>query len=524
MTGPDDALKPRATTRRLVGLARAVVLVFLSLAAPSHAAIRPEAAAHPQPPVVMIVFDEFSTTSLLDARGHIDAVRYPNFASLAGDSTWFPNDTAPVDETGRAVETILTGRLPRRKLPVTFKENRRNLFTLLGGRYRMDASEEVTSICPKRLCPNVRFRGRRQVLHELAGGRPQRFEAWVRSIRPSRRPTLYFKHLLLPHVPLRYLPSGRRYASGAHEVVPGIVEEFRDPWLIEQAYQRHLLQVGFTDRLLGSALRRLRQQGLYDKALIVVTADNGESFGRTGDRHVITRTNPGDIAITPLFIKLPSERRGRVIRHHVRTVDILPTIAHLLRIRIPWRIQGHSAFGPAARHIPSAVRLVERSGSRVALSFAAFRRRARVSLRRKFRLFGSGNRRPGLYGIGPYPALNGRPASVFTAARRRGRVRAIVHGRAALVSVRPRSSFIPTQITGRLLGHGASRNRNLAVAVNGLIAATGLSFRVPRTHREAFSVLVPEEAFRAGRNEVEIFSIARRGDGVLLERLGTSGG
>jgi hypothetical protein len=500
-----------------------VVLIFLLLAGASHAAARPEAAAHSHPPVVMIVFDEFSTTSLLDARGHIDAVRYPNFASLARGSTWFPNDTAPVDETGRAVETLLTGRFPRRKLPVTFEENRRNLFTLLGGRYRMDASEEVTSICPRRLCPNVRSRGRTLVLHELAGGRPQRFEAWVRSIKPSTRLTLYFKHLLLPHVPLRYLPSGRHYASGAHEVVPGIVEEFKDSWLIEQAYQRHLLQVGFTDRLLGSALRHLRQQGLYDKSLIVVTADNGESFGRTGNRHVITRSNAEDIAITPLFIKLPSERRARIVRRHVRTVDILPTIAHVLRIRIPWRVQGHSAFGPAARRIPSAVRLVERSGSRVVLSFAAFRRRAAKSLRRKLRLFGSGNRRPGLYGIGPYPGLHSRLLSGLRVSRRGTGLRAEIHGRAALQSVRPQSGFVPTQITGRLLGRGASVRRDLAVSVNGSIAATGLSFRVPGTHREAFSMLVPENTLQAGRNDVEIFSIARSHGTVLLERLGTTG-
>src|SRR4051812_27316224 len=42
------------------------------------------------PPVVMIVFDEFPTTSLLDAHGRIDAVRYPNFARLARDANWFP--------------------------------------------------------------------------------------------------------------------------------------------------------------------------------------------------------------------------------------------------------------------------------------------------------------------------------------------------------------------------------------------------------------------------------------------------
>jgi hypothetical protein len=45
-------------------------------------------------PVVMILFDEFPTTSLLDSSGQIDARLYPKFAKLAGQSTWYRNATA----------------------------------------------------------------------------------------------------------------------------------------------------------------------------------------------------------------------------------------------------------------------------------------------------------------------------------------------------------------------------------------------------------------------------------------------
>jgi sulfatase-like protein len=482
---------------------------------------RAPATAPAHPPVVMIAFDEFSTTSLLDARGRVDPVRYPSFARLARDSYWFPNDTASVDETGRAMETILTGNTPARDHPATYAANPRNVFTLLARHYRVDASEEVTSLCPRRVCPRVRRQTRPRVLRELAGGRAERFERWVRSIGRSGRPTFYFKHVLLPHVPVRYLPSGRHYASGPHEVIPGVLEEFHNRWLIEQAYQRHLLQVGFTDRLLGSVLRRLRKAGLYDKSLIVVTADNGESFGRVGDRHVITSRNAEDIAVTPLFIKAPYQRRGRIVRRHVRTVDILPTIAHVLHLRLPWPTQGRSALGPAARHIPSAVRLSERSGGRVAMSLPTFRRKARSALRRKLRLFGSGDGPPGLYGIGPDPALLATPVALLGVAKR-GRVRAVVHDRAALLSVRLGSDFVPTEITGRLLGRGATNPRDIVVAVNGRVAATCRSFPVPGTHREAFSAMVPESVLREGRNQVAVFSVARGRSGLRLRRLGAT--
>ena len=55
------------------------------------------------PPVVMVVFDEFPLTSLLDRDGKIDAVRYPNFATLAGRSTWYSHATTVFDSTTHAV-------------------------------------------------------------------------------------------------------------------------------------------------------------------------------------------------------------------------------------------------------------------------------------------------------------------------------------------------------------------------------------------------------------------------------------
>ena len=40
----------------------------------------------------------------------------------------------------------------------------------------------------------------------LNRNRNKRFQAWIDSIEPGRRPGLNFKHSLLPHVPWQYLP------------------------------------------------------------------------------------------------------------------------------------------------------------------------------------------------------------------------------------------------------------------------------------------------------------------------------
>ena len=250
-----------------------------------------------------------------------------------------------------------------------------------------------------------------------AAAGPARFEDWVRSIRPSSTPALNFKHVLLPHVPWQYLPDGHGYARSATRL-PGLVraEAADDPFLVRQQYQRHLLQVGFTDRLLGRLIARLRETGLWDRALVVVTADHGVSF-RVGqeDRRAVTPENVEDIAPVPLFVKAPGQRTGRVSTSPVETIDILPTIADELGIDLPWRVDGRSAEGPAPAGRPARRHAHARRGSRCASTppsssaASALRWRARCGSSARA---ASG---PGLYAVGPHQELLGRPVSALGA-------------------------------------------------------------------------------------------------------------
>jgi Sulfatase len=485
----------RAST--VIAAAAAAVLAGCALSGGNAESVAAKHERHP--PVVFISFDEFSSTSLVDRHGRIDARSFPSFAALAHDGDWFPYATASSDETGRAMEALLTGSLPARGRAPTYGANPRNLFTLFARRYRVDASEEVTSLCPRRLCPHVRRQTKHSVLHELGTGRPERFASWVRSIRARRRPTLYFKHALFPHGPWRYLPSGRHYIPG-HEPIPDWGHAFFTSWVATQKYQRHLLQLGFADRLLGSVLKRLRDQGLYDRALIVVTADNGESFGRIGNGHEVSARNFGDIALTPLLIKRPFQSGGRVIRRRVRTVDELPTVARFAHVSLQGRTQGRSVYGG---HIPASTTIFQRSGRRFRLSYGGLRRWADGARRIKQRLFAAGP-----YGIGPDRALVGKPLSGMKVSPA-GSAKAVVSGRGAFGRVRLSSGFIPAYVAGRLTGSGAPKA--VAVAVNGQIAATSPSFRVRRGGPLYFAALVPEDAFHDGRNDVRVLAISRRG-------------
>ena len=103
-------------------------------------------------PVVVVVFDEFPTVSLMNRSQRVDAVRFPNFASLAKNAVWFRSSTTVHPHTEQAVPAILTGQLPKQGALPIFADHPQNLFTFLGGSYQLNVVEALTHLCPAKLC------------------------------------------------------------------------------------------------------------------------------------------------------------------------------------------------------------------------------------------------------------------------------------------------------------------------------------------------------------------------------------
>ena len=79
----------------------------------------------------------------------------------------------------------------------------------------------------------------------------------------------------------------------------------------------------------------------------MVVADHGIGFHLDMDRRSVTPRNAQDLAPVPLLVKLPGQRRGRVVDRHVETIDVLPTILELARVPAPERAR--RALAAAAR-------------------------------------------------------------------------------------------------------------------------------------------------------------------------------
>jgi hypothetical protein len=329
---------------------------------------------------------------------------------------------------------------------------------------------------------------------------------FVNAIDAVGQPTLYFLDILLPHPPYTYLPSGRRYRTSVGVV--GLVSERwgDDESAVIQGYQRHLLQVGFVDTLLGKLLARLKAVGLYDRSLIVITSDHGASFRPNDFRRPLTKTNFQDIMPVPLFIKAPNQREGVISDRNVETIDILPTIADILGIKLPWPVDGHSTFDLSLPERKQKVVFYNQAKERLVFDRADFEAKD-VALERKLTLFGSGEDPDGLFKIGPHNSLVGLHVSEVGVAGEADVVVEFDH-LSFYERVNPQAPFVPTEITGSVLtSAGTGAELDLAVAVNGTIRA------VTRTDPleggfSKWGTLVSEASFRPGKNDIEVFVVS----------------
>ena len=118
-------------------------------------------------------------------------------------------------------------------------------------------------------------------------------------------------------------------------------------WLSAVNEARHLLQVEYTDALLGELVARLEANELYDDTALIVVADHGVSFEiGTENRDISGAGRPGT-AFSPLFVKPPGPGEGTVSDENLMAIDLLPIVADLTGTAIDWDIDG-SAPGSAA--------------------------------------------------------------------------------------------------------------------------------------------------------------------------------
>ena len=211
--------------------------------------------------------------------------------------------------------------------PVLFLRSMQQLYTLIEG---FTASRDTQNL---EYDPERAFSKARSMLSGM---------------RDQKAPSFLWVHLLPPHDPyaspapfLKTFEPDPRAQKWTDSTPPfGYVpagSDFPGPFL-----GRYDEAVLYVDHHIGGFLDWLREQGLFDDALIIVTADHGESFSHGYGGHGGPMLHE-DLIHVPLLVKLPHQQEGRrvaaVLTEHA---DLLPTVLDYLGEPAPKHVEGRS--------------------------------------------------------------------------------------------------------------------------------------------------------------------------------------
>ena len=341
------------------------------------------------PPVIFLVFDEFPLISILDSNMQIDAGRFPNLASLTQDAVFYRNHTSNSNSTLVSVPNMLSGNLPNgrnRGLP-SLNNYPDNLFRLLGNHYEIEATEHGTRLCPEQFCGEqpafIRLLVSDTLIvigHILAPPSLQErlpvinndWLNFANAPSPADVPvqdTAFFKqtlnwdkrivevdtfiseleagegklnyfHAMLPHASWQYMPDGRTITAspsghilGSRPNNPDLPFKhmwFDSPDAVRVSRQRHLLQTGYVDTLIGRLIKRLKDREIYDESLLIITSDHGASFKSGGARRDTSDSDLPEVAAVPLLIKYPGNSPSGLSLANAQLMDVVPTILDVL--------------------------------------------------------------------------------------------------------------------------------------------------------------------------------------------------
>ena len=131
-----------------------------------------------------------------------------------------------------------------------------------------------------------------------------------------------------------------RDASGSGKILTDMIDETVVQYGIA-GYDDAILSV---DSVLFDLFNDLKKRGLYDQALIIVTADHGEEFGEHG--RYAHHTAYEECCRVPLIIKFPHQAfAGMRCSRMVQLVDLLPTVLEVAHLPVTPQIDGQSLIG-----------------------------------------------------------------------------------------------------------------------------------------------------------------------------------
>jgi arylsulfatase len=284
----------------------------------------------------------------------------PNLDRLAQESFVFEQHFAPYSQTLPTTVSLLTGLHPDTHLARGRNLTDEDLWTLEKGlskrgyRTAFFSSNPVASplygvgtdfetICAAQRHPTAKGEQGSEAAHSTdpyatPEGLLDAFRGWLSS--QTEAPFLAYLHFLPPHIPyLAPEDCKREFADreppGAWQgdfVFPQIEprERGREPPPLREWVNLYDANLRWADSAVGRVEQLLREGGMLEDTLLIVTSDHGEAFREHGYKFH-GRGVFDELLHIPLIVRLPGETppAGR-FQALTQTVDLLPTILDLL--------------------------------------------------------------------------------------------------------------------------------------------------------------------------------------------------
>jgi hypothetical protein len=339
-------------------------------------------------------------------------------------------------QTVQAVPAIFTSRVPKKGDLPFLSNHPDNVFTMLESSYPINGYESVTSLCPRNLCSTAsaidlerlylpRLKsflndalvvfGHRMLPSNARSSLPSTGQTWggfaeagddaeaesgetfeaadakfrrnagsfyqlrmwndaMNRMMTMPSPSASILHFTVPHRPWSFTPDLRKYYG------PKFLGDLNPATgdLPKDYYQRYLYQLTAVDRLVDAMITRMQAAGLWDKSLVMITADHGISFEPGLVQRATDFSNPGqvtDLYTIPMFIKMPFQKTGTVDDCAVTNLDLLPTLLAVTGVKTSLQMEGESLVGTCPQRETRAMTTLKESRM-LASSFELVRARS----------------------------------------------------------------------------------------------------------------------------------------------------
>jgi arylsulfatase A-like enzyme len=295
-------------------------------------------------------------------------VRTPGLNTFVQSATVMENARSQENWTKPSVATLLSSLLPWQHNAVSgddvLPDSVELMPELLGKRGYYTGAFITNGYCSDKFGFKQGWRTYRNYIRE---GRPNTAKHVASDVldwldhRPKDQPFFLYVHTIDPHVP--YKPPQQFLTFYDAQPYSGPIDFNKAGDVLERIKigrirpndrdREHLTalydaEISYHDVHFAAMMQGLKERGLDDETVVVVTADHGEEFwdhGSVGHGHSVY----DELLHVPLIVRVPGMTGGGArVPDAVGLVDVMPTVLDALGEKIPDQLVGRS-FLPALR-------------------------------------------------------------------------------------------------------------------------------------------------------------------------------